>query len=67
MKSSLNAARRTRELESLGREPVDVQVIGVPDHQGRRLDREQLELVSRALAGLDGDVDAAVRRLASAW
>ena len=28
MKSSLNAARRTRELESLGREPVDVLVIG---------------------------------------
>ena len=44
---------------------VWAEVISVPDHQGRRLDREQLELVSRALAGLDGDVDAAVRRLAS--
>lgn len=28
MKSSLNAARRAQELESLGREPIDVLVIG---------------------------------------
>jgi len=28
MRSSLNAERRARELESLGREPIDVLVIG---------------------------------------
>ncbi len=32
---------------------------------GHRLDREQLRLVSRAVQGLDGDLDAAIRRLAS--
>ncbi len=32
---------------------------------GHRLDREQLRLVSRAVHGLDGDLDAAIRRLAS--
>jgi hypothetical protein len=32
---------------------------------GHRLDREQLRLVSRAVEGLDGDLDAGIRRLAS--
>lgn len=33
--------------------------------EGHRLDREQLRLVSRAVEGLGGDLDAAIRRLAS--
>jgi SpoVK/Ycf46/Vps4 family AAA+-type ATPase len=38
---------------------------GRPDARGHRLDREQLELVARAIPALGGDAGAAVRRLAS--
>ncbi|MDQ3735082.1 MAG: ATP-binding protein [Actinomycetota bacterium] len=42
-----------------------VRVVGTDDDRGHRLSHDQLHLLARAMPGLDHDIDAAVRRLAS--
>jgi hypothetical protein len=55
--------RRTGDSAATAAEWEDA--IGVVEHHGHRLTAEQLRLVTIAMSAHDGDLDAAVRRLAS--
>ena len=60
--------RRWRELHATADEPTDEEwtsALGPDVPRGHRLTAQQLELVATAYEGLDHDLDAAVRRLAS--